>query len=150
YNFHPTRVQRAIPDAWKIASPEAFLDCRLSGVDGALRRMLPSEVLHGDGLAEAAAVLRSVAGKGPIAGRPLAAAHAAPAWPEEPHLAVWQAATLLREARGDGHVAALVVAGLDPCETLIMFGADHALPAEYMQVARGWSVEEWAAATERL
>jgi hypothetical protein len=150
YNFHPSRVERAIPDAWKIASPEGFLATRLSGVDGALRRMLPAEVLHGDELAEAASALRSVAGKVPIAGRPLAAANAALPWPEEPHLAVWQAATLLRESRGDGHVAALVVAGLDPCETLIMFGADHGLPAEYLQVARGWSTAEWAAATERL
>lgn len=150
YNFHPTRVARAIPDAWRIASPEAFLACRLAGVDGALRRMLGDEVLNGAELAEAAVALREVAGRVPIAGRPLAAANVALPWPEEAHLAVWQAATLLREARGDGHVAALVVAGLDPCETLIMFRADHGLPAEYLQVARGWSVAEWSAATERL
>jgi hypothetical protein len=150
YNFHPSRVARAIPDAWKIAAPEAFLACRLAGVDGALRRMLGAEVLHGDELAEAAAMLREVAARVPIAGRPLAAANAALPWPEEPHLAVWQAATLLRESRGDGHVAALLVAGLDPCETLILFGAEHGLSTEYLQVARGWSDEEWAAATDRL
>lgn len=150
YNFHPSRVQRAIPDAWKIASPEDFLATRLSGVDGALRRMLPPEVLHGEELAEAASALRSVAEGVPIAGRPLAAANAALPWPEEPHLAVWHAATLLRESRGDGHVAALLVAGLDPCETLIMFGAEHGLSTEYLKVARGWSDAEWSAAAERL
>ena len=33
YNFHPSRVARVIPDAWEIASPQRFLETRLSGVD---------------------------------------------------------------------------------------------------------------------
>lgn len=150
YNFHPDRVARAIPDAWKVASPEEFLRTRLSGVDGALRRMLPPEVLDSSELAEAAVLLRSAAERAPIAGRALAAANAALPWPAEPHLVLWQAATRLRESRGDGHVAALVAAGLDPCETLVLFGADHGLTAEYLQIARGWSVSEWADACRRL
>jgi len=150
YNFHPTRVGRALPDAWEIASPQRFLETRLSGVDGALRRMLPPEVLAGDELAEAAGLLRRAADAAPIAGRPLGAANAALPWPEEPHLVAWQAATRLRESRGDGHVAALVSAGLDPCETLVLFGADKGLTAEYLQVARGWSEPEWASARQRL
>jgi hypothetical protein len=150
YNFHPTRVARAIPDAWKVASPEEFLATRLSGVDGALRRMLPPEVLDSAELAEAAVLLRSAAERAPIAGRALAAANAALPWPAEPHLVLWQAATRLRESRGDGHVAALVAAGLDPCETLVLFGADHGLTAEYLQIARGWSPDEWADTCQRL
>ncbi|HEV2782084.1 MAG TPA: hypothetical protein VGX25_22055 [Actinophytocola sp.] len=150
YNFHPDRVARAIPDAWEIASPEDFLRTRLSGVDGALRRMLPPEVLEGEQLAEAAALLRTAAEHAPIAGRPLAAANAALEWPAEPHLALWHATTRLRESRGDGHVAALVAAGLDPCETLVMFGADRGLDAGYLQVARGWSAREWERAQARL
>jgi hypothetical protein len=150
YNFHPSRVARAIPEAWKIASPERFLQTRLSGVDGALRRMLPAEVLAGSELAEAARWMREAARSAPIVGRPLAAANAALRWPDEPHLALWQATTVLRESRGDGHVAALLSAGLDPCETLVIFGADKGLTAEYLQVARGWSVPEWAEASARL
>ncbi|MFY9927456.1 MAG: hypothetical protein WAK82_05590 [Streptosporangiaceae bacterium] len=30
---------------------------------------------------------------------------------------------MLREHRGDGHIAALQVAGLDPCEALVSFAA---------------------------
>jgi hypothetical protein len=150
YNFHPTRVARAIPDAWNVAPPEEFLATRLSGVDSALRRMLPPEVLDSAELAEAAVLLRSAAERAPIAGRALAAANAALPWPAEPHLVLWQAATRLRESRGDGHVAALVAAGLDPCETLVLFGADHGLTAEYLQVARGWSPDERAQACRRL
>jgi hypothetical protein len=119
-------------------------------VDDALHRMLPPEVLDGAELAEAAVLLRSAAERAPIAGRPLAAANAALPWPAEPHLVLWQAATRLRESRGDGHVAALLTAGLDPCETLVIFGADNGLEADYLQIARGWSTEEWAAARARL
>jgi hypothetical protein len=150
YNFHPDKVARAIPDAWEVASPQAFLDTRLSGVDKALRRMLPGEVLAGKELAELASLLREAAGHAPIVGRPLGAANAALPWPDEPHLAAWQAATILRESRGDGHVAALLTAGLDPVETLVIFGADTGLEAGFLQAARGWPEQEWVWAEDRL
>jgi hypothetical protein len=150
YNFAPDRVRRAVPDAWRFAPPEEFLRARLSGVDGALRRMLPADMIEGDELAEAAALLRTAAGHAQIAGRPLAAANAALPWPDQPHLVLWQAATWLRESRGDGHVAALLAAGLDPCETLVLFGADLGIAGEAMQAARGWTEQEWAAARDRL
>jgi helix-turn-helix protein len=150
YNFAPVRVARAIPDAWKVASPDAYLRTRLSGADSALRRLLPTEVIEGAELAEAAGLLRSAAEHAPTGGRPLAAANAALPWPPEPHLMLWQAATRLRESRGDGHVAALVSADLDPCETLVIFGADHGLSDDYLRAARGWSEPEWAEARQRL
>ncbi|WP_460519764.1 SCO6745 family protein [Flindersiella endophytica] len=150
YNFAPSRVGRALPDAWSVASPSAYLRTRLSGADAALRRLLPADVLEGADLAEAAALLRSAASHAPTAGRALAAANAALPWPSEPHLVLWQAATLLRESRGDGHVAALVSAGLDPCETLVLFGAEHGLSEDYMRAARGWSESEWSDAQGRL
>jgi hypothetical protein len=112
--------------------------------------MLSLDVLEGKELAQAAGLLREAAESAPIAGRPLAAANAALPWPEEPHLALWHATTRLRESRGDGHVAALLIAGLDPCETLVLFGAETGLTAQYFQAARGWSAEEWAAASGRL
>ncbi|WP_192909646.1 SCO6745 family protein [Gandjariella thermophila] len=40
YNFHPSRVARALPDAWRIGKPDRYLEARLAGADGALRRML--------------------------------------------------------------------------------------------------------------
>ncbi|MEU7517451.1 hypothetical protein AB0B13_36370, partial [Streptomyces sp. NPDC042898] len=83
------------------------------------------------------------------AGRPLAAANAALPWPEAPHLVLWQAATILREHRGDGHLAALLVAGLDPVEALVSFAAIGAAPEPVFE-SRGWSAAEWAAARERL
>lgn len=83
------------------------------------------------------------------AGRPLAAANAAQPWPSAPHLVLWQAASILREHRGDGHLAALLVAGLDPVEALVSFAAIGAAPEETF-ASRGWSEKEWSAARERL
>ncbi|MGX7824745.1 SCO6745 family protein [Actinokineospora sp. 24-640] len=149
YNFHPSQVARALPQAWEIAPPEAFLAARLAGVDKALRRFL-GPLVTGDDIVEAAELATVAAAAAPTAGRPLGAANAALPRPEEPHLALWQASTTLRESRGDGHVAALVTAGLDPCEALVAFSAEHGLSAEYMRLARKWSEQEWAAAVQRL
>lgn len=150
YNFHPDRVARAVPEVWSIAPPERMLEVRLAGVDGALRRMLGDDVLAGPEIAEAAVLARSAAAAAPVAGRPLGAANQALDWPTEPHLALWHATTILRESRGDGHVAALMAAGLGPCEALITLGADRGVSTTYLKAARGWSDDEWDAAVARL
>ncbi|WP_026424878.1 SCO6745 family protein [Actinokineospora inagensis] len=150
YNFHPSRVERALPEAWAVASPEEFLAARLRGVDGALRRMLGDEVVNGPDVAEAADIARTLLPWIPTAGRVLGAANAALDLPEQPHLALWQVTTTLRESRGDGHVAALVTAGLDPVEALVAIGADQGLTADYLRTARNVPEDEWTAAETRL
>jgi hypothetical protein len=150
YNFHPGLVARAVPDVWAVAAPERFVEVRLDAVDAALHRILGADVLASAEVAEAAGVARDAALAAPTAGRALAAANAALRWPDAPHLVLWHAQTVLREHRGDGHVAALLTAGLDPAETLVMFAASGAAEAEQLRVRRGWSEQEWAAAGERL
>jgi hypothetical protein len=63
---------------------------------------------------------------------------------------LWHAATLLREYRGDGHVAALLAEGLDGCEAHLMLVAAGNTPREAIQPHRGWTDEEWDAAQARL
>ena len=150
YNFHRSMVSRALPDAWAVASPGRFLATRLLGADRALRRMLGDEALTGQNMAEAAELAVRAAGFAQTDGRPMAVANAAIAFPAQPHLALWQAATVLRESRGDGHIAALVAADLDPVETLVSFGAQRGLDPAYLRTARGWPQPEWAAGAARL
>lgn len=150
YNFHPAMVRRAIPAAWQAAPATAYLTARLTGADGALARLLGDDVRTRDDVAEAAGLAVEAAAAAPVAGRPLAAANAVLPTPDQPHLALWQAATMLRESRGDGHVAALVAADLDPCETLVLFAAEHGMDPDYLRTARKWSEEEWQAAADRL
>lgn len=150
YNFHPSLVARALPDAWSVAEPSRFLRVRLSGVDACLRRMLGDATVAGRRVAEAAELAVVAAKLAPTAGRPMAAANASLPFPTQPHLALWQATTVLRESRGDGHIAALVASDLDPCETLVLFAADRGLASSYLRAARGWSEDEWGDAVERL
>ena len=64
---------------------------------------------------------------------------------------MWHGATLLREHRGDGHIAALLHAGLTGLEALVTHtatGRGFTQPAA--QATRGWRDEEWAAACAAL
>ncbi|MGO8949043.1 MAG: SCO6745 family protein [Ktedonobacterales bacterium] len=149
YNFHPRMVARAIPDAWHFSSPEHILEVRLQAADAALRRLLGPQVAD-IRLAEAAELSREAARACPVEGRPLFAAYQALSWPAEPHLVLWHAATLLREFRGDGHVVALMAAGLDGCEAHVTLVGTGKVPRELLQPNRGWSDEEWEAASQRL
>ena len=151
FNFKPELVREALPHAWEVTTPEAVLAARLDGADQALRRMLGDLVDHPD-LAETANLARQAAETCRPSGRPILAAHATLPWPEPAHLELFHAVTLLREHRGDGHVAALTLAGYDAIEALVTHAAsgELGLPASIMQKTRGWSDAEWAAGVERL
>lgn len=146
YSFNPAMVGEHVPTAWGVASPEQVLEARMRGIDRALRRLIDVESPE---VVEAARIARAVAESVSTAGRPLAAANAALPWPTSPHLVLWQAATIIREHRGDGHVAALLTAGLDPCDALVSFAAVGAASVEVF-ASRQWSDEQWAAARDRL
>ncbi|MFC0071652.1 hypothetical protein ACFFQW_48220, partial [Umezawaea endophytica] len=85
----------------------------------------------------------------PCGGRVLAAANAALPRPDDPRQRLWQAATTLREHRGDGHVAALLTAGVTGLESLVLRTASD-LDRRVAQAARGWTDEEWSATAEAL
>jgi hypothetical protein len=146
YNFHPGLVAHNIPRAWSLASIDDILAARLVAVDRALRRLLGDEAAQAPAVIEAADLARAATVGLASEGRPLYAAHAELGWPDEPHLVLWHAITLLREYRGDGHIAALLNGGLSGLEALIT----HTLTGRGFTVAaakttRGWSDDEWAA-----
>jgi hypothetical protein len=149
FGFHPDFVARAVPSIWSLIDPPAAVTARLDGVDRALRRILGPD-LPGPAATRAVAELRPAIDATPVAGRPLYGANQDLAWPELPHLALWHAVTLVREHRGDGHVSALNVAGIDPCEAHVLRIADDELPLDSIQPYRGWSEVDWAEARERL
>ncbi|GGO94129.1 SCO6745 family protein [Wenjunlia tyrosinilytica] len=148
YSFSPRMVEEHVRGAWAVAAPQRVLEARTHAMDRALRAVL-GELIGSPELAEAAASARRAAEAAMTAGRPLGAANAGLSWPQESHLVLWQAATVLREHRGDGHVAALLTAGLDPLESLVSFAAVGAASTEVFG-SRGWSDQEWKEARERL
>lgn len=148
YSFRPAMVARYVPAAWDVASADKVLAARGRAVDRALRAILGDRVDSPD-LVEAAELARRAATSAVTAGRPLAAANAALPWPDAPHLVLWQAVTVLREHRGDGHIAALLAHRLDPCESLVSFAAIGAAEKDVF-ASREWSDVEWNAAADRL
>lgn len=151
YNFSHHFLARHLPRVWSVASPAQVLDARLSAADATLRRLLGDHVVASPEMAEAAELALRAAEGCTRPGRPLYAAHADLPVPDEPHLAYWHAATLLREYRGDGHIVALQAAGLDGLEALVSHAAtrDGMLP-EWSQSMRGWSPVDWSHAEDRL
>lgn len=149
YNFSPALVRRSIPAAWSLVTPAELLAARLRVVDRVLRRVLGDEALAGPEVGEALSLAREAGEACQPVGRPLYAGHASLPWPEEGHLALWHAVTLLREYRGDGHIAALTAAGYSGCEAIVTHVASGELPRAFA-ASRAWTDDEWAAAEDGL
>ncbi|MFF8289734.1 hypothetical protein ACF068_10975 [Streptomyces sp. NPDC016309] len=151
YNFNHELVARHLPAVWDTASPEAVLAARWRAADTTLRRLLGDAAVASDEMAEAARLALRAAEACTRHARPLYAAHADLPVPEEPHLAYWHAATLLREHRGDGHLVALLSAGLDPLEALVSHTATgKGMAPRWILATRGWRRADWDAAAGRL
>ncbi|MGW1292831.1 SCO6745 family protein [Streptomyces sp. NPDC002533] len=164
HSFAPGMVDGHVPAVWAVADPDVVLAARLRAVDRTYRALFGDRV-EGPEFAEAAALARRAAeavtagtsdglGAAKVPESPggpggLGAASSALPWPDAPHQALWHAATVLREHRGDGHIAALTGAGLDPVESLVSFAAVGAAAPEVF-ASRGWSAAEWEAARRRL
>jgi hypothetical protein len=146
YNFHPERVRRSIPDAWEFAAPHEILAARERGAVRALRRLAPDV----DDVAERVLpMLEGAVRQGHHSGRALFAANSqieATGAVER----LWQAATSLREHRGDGHVALLATSDLDGLEAHVLAAAVHGFPQQILMDTRGWSLSEWNDAVQRL
>jgi hypothetical protein len=149
FNFAPTMVARSVPDVWSFATPAQLLEARSTAATRALRRLL-GPLAHSPQVSAAAALGRRAVDGLVTAGRPLAAANASLPWPADEVTALWQAATVLREHRGDGHVAALVVEGLDGCQAHVSLAAIGAVPRTVLQPNRGWTDQQWDDAEHTL
>jgi len=150
FNFSALAVAVGMDKAWEIASPAQLVEARLRAVDQSLRRMC-GELLDGPEVAEAVELARTACEGCTAEGRPLYAGNAALAWPEPPHLQLFQAITLLREYRGDGHIAALVVEGVTGLEAAVMHVAQgDAWTREPLRKTRGYSNQDWDGALTRL
>src|ERR1700733_10673995 len=129
YNFAGGEVARHIPRVWGTVTPEAALAARERGSVAALRRIL-GDLADAPGLARVAALAARAATSAPTEGRVLYAALRALPLPEEPVARLWHAATLLREHRGDGHIAALIVEGIGGTQAHVLHALSENIPAE--------------------
>ena len=150
YNFSPALIARHIPRAWTLASPEQVIAARFDAARAALTRLL-GDAAQSPEIAELAGLLREACSVLTPEARPLYAGHADLPWPEEPLLELWHGATLLREHRGDGHLAVLLRSGLTGLEALVSHTVTgRGFTEAGAKATRGWSDEEWTAAEAAL
>src|SRR3954462_4528377 len=128
YNFAPGEVARHIPKVWSTTTPEAAIAARQQGCVNALRRIL-GDLVDTPGFTRAVDLLTRAATSAPLEGRPMYAALRALPLPEQPLARLFHAASLLREHRGDGHVTALMAAGIGGLEAHVLLAVDLGMPA---------------------
>lgn len=151
YNFNPVMITGSMPRIWEMTTPEAMIGARFQAADLCLRPLL-ADSLDSPELLEAVSLARAAAEEACLhsLGRPLFAAHAALDWPEQPHVQLWWAQTLLREFRGDGHQATLLSAGVSGLEALILYVATEKVDGEGLRLTRGWPSRAWRDGAESL
>jgi hypothetical protein len=147
FNFHEDMVYRALPDAWEHASPIEVVESRQASAAAALRRLVDDIDVTADRVLTLLWQVLDVAEPG---GRTLFAANRDLDDPDDPVAGLWQAATTLREHRGDGHVACLTAEGVGGCEAHVLFAASEGVPVEVLRDNRGWPDAEWDEATRLL
>src|SRR3954453_18506297 len=129
YNFAPGEVARHIPNVWRTTTPEAAIAARQTGCANALRRILGDRI-DSPAFARATELLTKAATSAPVEGRPMYAALRAIPVPDDVVVRLFHAASLLREHRGDGHIAALMTEGIGGLEAHVLFALDMNMPAE--------------------
>lgn len=149
YSFAEGEAARHIPSAWETVPPEVSFSAWRRGSVASLRRILGEERCASPGLARAADLLTRAATSAPTQGRVLYAGWRTLAVPGDPLTRLWHCATMLREHRGDGHVAALLTAGVGGAEAHVLsalaqgihppesFGRLHHLPPEHLAAVMG-------------
>jgi helix-turn-helix protein len=129
YNFAPGEVARHIPEVWSTTTPEAAILARRQGCTTALRHILGG-LVDTPAFARAVELLTKAATSAPLDGRPMYAALRALSIPDEPVTRLFHAASLLREHRGDGHIAALMTEGIGGLEAHVLLALEMGMPAE--------------------
>lgn len=150
FNFSPAAVSGSIPAVWERITPRQLLDAQLDGVHRKLSRALVA--VDDDMIDEVTHLLEQAASAAceHLEGRALFAGYASLPWPEEPSLRLWHAHYLLREFRGDGHIAVLTAEGLTGIEALQLHIAFVPAVGPVFRATRGWTDEQWDASVETL
>lgn len=145
--FDPALVARSVAKGWAATTAPEIVDARRRGATAALRRILGDEP---DGAPRATELLRRAADAAATPGRPLFAGLRTLPWPGDTVGDLWRAADLVREHRGDGHVAAWVAAGVDAVEVTLLTELWWRIRQGSYAPTRGWSAEVIAAGAARL
>jgi len=145
--FNPDIVIPAVEDGWKLTDATSICDARDRGAIAQLERILgPSP----KGIARAQELLQRAVEPLRLEGRPLFAGLRSLTMPTTALGATWRLTDMLREYRGDSHIAAWISEGLDAVEICLLTDSFSGRALRTYSATRGWTDEQFDPATERL
>lgn len=147
YGFAPDAVAQRVPDVWDAATPAQVLAATLEAMRELLGRLLDTERAA---VAELARLLTTVSDATELAGRPLAAAWADVERTGDPFLDLWLGTCVIRESRGDAHIALLVADGVGPLASHLTATGDRPEVRATLDGMRGWTADQVDAEVEVL
>ena len=143
--FEPAMLAAAYERGRSAVGGEALLKARVDGTAVSLRGVL------GDiDVSPAVTALRRGVEAADGTGRALFSGLLSLSWPDDPAAQLWRACNLLREHRGDSHLAASISAGLDPVAMNILTELWLGMPLGPYTATRGWSEPRIAASATEL
>lgn len=156
YNFSPDVVTPAMSGLWDTTSAEAMQLARFR-LMATIFDDIGRDALMPDpaAVAEATSMLQSAVDGLDWGGRVMAAGNlealrtlGSSEYAEDPMLRLWQLATIVREWRGDAHIAVLTTEPLSPVECTVVSWALTGSPQ--VKESRGWAEPVWDAAVAGL
>ena len=145
--FKRPMVVAAVAAGWTRTDQASILAARERGAVTSLRRMIGAEP---EGLEWVTDVLMRMATAAPGEGRALYSGLLSLGVPDDPMGAFWRAADLVREHRGDSHIAAWIGADLDATEIGLLTDPWRGQPLKSWVRSRGWTDDELDAGCDRL
>jgi hypothetical protein len=146
--FKPAAVESAVSAGWTKATPDALLEKRLAGATAQLERLLGDVAGRAD-VARATEILYALTDGVDPSGRMLYSGLSVQPRPDTTFGGLWHAADLVREHRGDGHIAAWIP-HVDSTEITVLTELAWGIPPRSYVFTRGWNAEEVDAAYDRL
>lgn len=146
--FSPAVVVPSVDEGWSKTTPEALLDARYDGATASLRRLLGEP--DGKQIARAVELLRRGLEAAEGAGHPLFSGLKSLPFPEEPIGQLWRVCDMLREHRGDSHIAVWTRAMVQPIEIQLMSELQMSIPLKTYSATRGWTMAQMDAALDGM
>ena len=145
--FNPAVVVPAVSYGWSLTDAATICQARTDGAVAQLVRILGESP---EGLARATELLQRANDPLRPEGKPLYAGLRGQGLPGHAVGDMWRLADMLREYRGDGHIAAWTNAGFDATEIGLVSELYWGLPMRTYSRTRAWSDADFDAAEERL
>lgn len=144
--FNPAVVEPAVTAGWQKTDPDTVLAARLEGATAQLTRLVDAPARD---IERATEILFSITDGIDPSGRALSGGLRALPRPDTPMGALWRAADVVREHRGDGHIAAWLPS-FDSTEITVLTELYWGIPPRSYVFTRGWADADVDAAYDRL